>query len=77
MGNSKIEVEMLNPLVKIKNIFVLKGGMGKKQRKSLLDKMRNLPYDEERIIVATGRYLGEGFDDARLDTSAVPLRFTK
>ena len=73
MGNSKIEVEMLNPLVKIKNIFVLKGGMGKKQRKSLLDKMRNLPYDEERIIVATGRYLGEGFDDARLDTSFLAL----
>jgi hypothetical protein len=23
---------------------------------------------EERVIVATGRYLGEGFDDARLDT---------
>jgi len=66
-----ILVEMLNPLVK--NIFVLKGGMGKKQRKSLLDKMRNLPYDEERIIVATGRYLGEGFDDARLDTLFLAL----
>ena len=23
---------------------------------------------EERVIVATGRYLGEGFDDSRLDT---------
>ena len=23
---------------------------------------------DERVIVATGRYLGEGFDDARLDT---------
>jgi superfamily II DNA or RNA helicase len=23
---------------------------------------------EERVILATGRYLGEGFDDARLDT---------
>ena len=23
---------------------------------------------EERVLVATGRYLGEGFDDARLDT---------
>ncbi|MBL7178848.1 MAG: DEAD/DEAH box helicase family protein [Desulfobacterales bacterium] len=66
-----ILVKMLTPLVK--NIFVLKGGMGKKQRQSLLDKMRNLPYDEERIIIATGRYLGEGFDDARLDTLFLTL----
>ena len=27
-----------------------------------------MPDGEERVIVATGRYLGEGFDDARLDT---------
>src|SRR5207253_7067193 len=24
--------------------------------------------DEERVILATGRYIGEGFDDSRLDT---------
>lgn len=29
--------------------------------------------DEERILVATGRYLGEGFDDARLDTLFLTL----
>jgi superfamily II DNA or RNA helicase len=27
-----------------------------------------IPQAEERVIVATGRYLGEGFDDSRLDT---------
>lgn len=27
-----------------------------------------LPDHEERLILATGRYIGEGFDDARLDT---------
>lgn len=27
-----------------------------------------IPTGEERVLVATGRYLGEGFDDARLDT---------
>ena len=27
-----------------------------------------IPDGEERVLVATGRYLGEGFDDARLDT---------
>ena len=29
---------------------------------------QSVPDGEERVIVATGRYLGEGFDDARLDT---------
>jgi superfamily II DNA or RNA helicase len=53
---------------KIKNIIVLSGGMGRKQRASLMDQLKNIPQDEERLIIATGRYLGEGFDDARLDT---------
>ena len=32
-----------------------------------------IPPEEERVIVATGRYLGEGFDDARLDTLFLAL----
>lgn len=28
----------------------------------------NVPHDAEHLILATGRYIGEGFDDARLDT---------
>jgi superfamily II DNA or RNA helicase len=28
----------------------------------------NVSDDEERLILATGRYIGEGFDDPRLDT---------
>ena len=27
-----------------------------------------MPEDESRVILATGSYIGEGFDDARLDT---------
>ena len=27
-----------------------------------------IPPDEERVIIATGRYIGEGFDDSRLET---------
>ena len=67
----EIFMNMLDSLVQ--NVFVLKGGMGKKQRQSFLDKMRDLPYNEERIIIATGRYLGEGFDEARLDTLFLTL----
>ncbi|WP_347988691.1 DEAD/DEAH box helicase [Methylomonas sp. AM2-LC] len=51
-----------------KNIFVLQGGIGIRQRKELINAINNLPENEERIIIATGKYLGEGFDDARLDT---------
>ncbi len=51
-----------------KNIFVMQGGMGVRQQHQLQDALQSIPDDEERIIVATGRYLGEGFDDARLDT---------
>lgn len=52
----------------IKNMVILKGGMGKRQREAVLDQLRSIPDNEERIILATGRHIGEGFDDARLDT---------
>jgi superfamily II DNA or RNA helicase len=58
---------------KVKNIIVLSGGMGRKQRILLMDQLKNIPEDEERLIIATGRDLGEGFDDARLDTLFLAL----
>ncbi len=30
--------------------------------------LTSIPDNEPRLVVATGRYIGEGFDDARLDT---------
>jgi superfamily II DNA or RNA helicase len=51
-----------------KHVFVLKGGMGKKQRRATADALASVPEDESRVILATGSYIGEGFDDARLDT---------
>src|SRR5215470_3160460 len=53
---------------RVPNIFVMKGGMGKKQRDALASEMRAVADDQPRVILATGRYIGEGFDDARLDT---------
>jgi superfamily II DNA or RNA helicase len=50
-----------------RNVIVLRGGMGKKQRKAVADKIASIPDGEERVIIATGRFIGEGFDDARLD----------
>ena len=52
----------------VKHVFVLKGGMGKKQRRQIAEAMAAVPDGESRVILATGSYIGEGFDDARLDT---------
>ncbi|MCD4671247.1 MAG: DEAD/DEAH box helicase [Anaerolineaceae bacterium] len=58
---------------RIQNVFAMAGGMGKKQRKQLMEQITAVPANEQRVIVATGRYLGEGFDDARLDTLFLTL----
>jgi superfamily II DNA or RNA helicase len=52
----------------VKHVVVLKGGMGVKQRRAIAAQLRAIPDGEERVLLATGRYIGEGFDDARLDT---------
>ncbi|KZZ85600.1 TOTE conflict system archaeo-eukaryotic primase domain-containing protein [Bacillus sp. SJS] len=63
-------VNALNDLFKgfSKNIIILSGAMKKKERRQALEKLINLPDSEERLLIATGKYIGEGFDDARLDT---------
>jgi superfamily II DNA or RNA helicase len=68
-------LETLAELLKqrVAHVFVMKGGMGKKQRKLLAEQIANLPTDQSRVILATGRYLGEGFDDERLDTLFLAL----
>jgi superfamily II DNA or RNA helicase len=51
----------------IPNVVVMHGGMGKKQRAAVENQMTSISPSEQRVILATGRYIGEGFDDARLD----------
>ncbi len=51
-----------------RNVIVLQGGMHARKRMEILEQLASIPDTEERVLVATGRYLGEGFDDARLDT---------
>jgi superfamily II DNA or RNA helicase len=50
------------------NLVVLHGGMTDKERRGLSARLAALPAGEKRLVLATGRYIGEGFDDARLDT---------
>lgn len=51
-----------------KNVVVLRGGMGARHSRAAREILETISDSEERVLVATGRYLGEGFDDARLDT---------
>lgn len=52
----------------IENLFVLHGRMPRKQRAVLLEALEALPIDAPRILLATGRLVGEGFDHPPLDT---------
>src|SRR5690606_38079682 len=51
-----------------KNIIVLSGKMKKKELTKAIQRISDIPKDEERLLIATGKFIGEGFDDARLDT---------
>ena len=51
-----------------KNVVILRGGLGARHSEMARKTLEAIPDSEERVLVATGRYLGEGFDDARLDT---------
>jgi len=56
-----------------RNVVVLQGGLRAKERRAALDQLAAIPDSEERLVLATGRYVGEGLDDARLDTLFLAL----
>ena len=51
----------------MRHLVVLRGRHVTKDRKIATTAL-NVADGDERLILATGRYIGEGFDDARLDT---------
>jgi superfamily II DNA or RNA helicase len=52
----------------VRHLVVLQGGMTPSERREVTAQLARIPEDEPRLVLATGRYIGEGFDDARLDT---------
>jgi superfamily II DNA or RNA helicase len=56
-----------------RHLVVLHGGIKGKERREVMEHLAAIPDGEERLLIATGRYIGEGFDDARLDTLFLAL----
>ena len=57
----------------IENCFLLHGRLSKKQRASVFAELDTLPESAPRLILATGRLVGEGFDHPPLDTLVLAL----
>jgi superfamily II DNA or RNA helicase len=53
--------------------FVLHGRMSRKQRATLIAELDALPPDAPRILLATGKLVGEGFDHPPLDTLVLAM----
>jgi superfamily II DNA or RNA helicase len=53
--------------------FVLHGGISKKLRATVISEMASLPPDAPRILLATGKLVGEGFDHPPLDTLVLAM----
>jgi superfamily II DNA or RNA helicase len=58
---------------RVGNLLVLHGRMSKKQRASSLAELEALPADAARVLLATGKLIGEGFDHPPLDTLVLAM----
>jgi superfamily II DNA or RNA helicase len=54
-------------------LFTLHGRMSKKQRAALVQEMEALPPDAARVLLSTGKLVGEGFDHPPLDTLVLAM----
>jgi len=52
----------------VPDVVMLMGGMGTKTTREIFNRITDTPADKNLILVATGSFIGEGFDEPRLDT---------
>lgn len=62
---------------KVDHIFLLMGGGSPKEKDAIRENMRGVPPEQKVVLVATGQYIGEGFNYPRLDTMmlTMPISF--
>ncbi|WP_419656313.1 restriction endonuclease, type I, R subunit type III [Desulfosarcina variabilis str. Montpellier] len=53
---------------KVPDVIALMGKMGRKATREIFQHIAGIPADRNIILVATGHFVGEGFDEPRLDT---------
>ena len=58
---------------RVGNLFMLHGRMSKKRRNLLIGELEALPPDAPRVLLATGKLVGEGFDHPPLDTLVLAM----
>lgn len=52
----------------LKDVIMLTGAMTNKEKREAIEKLQAIPKEKQVVIVATGKFVGEGFDEPRLDT---------
>jgi superfamily II DNA or RNA helicase len=62
----KIFAEMLKD--ECENIIILIGSMSAKEKREATQRLFDAPTSAPLVVIATGKYVGEGFDFPRLDT---------
>ncbi len=65
--------ELASRISSVPQVIVLRGGQTKKEQEAARDLLATIPGDSRRVILATGKFIGEGFDDSRLDTLFLAL----
>ena len=58
---------------RVRTLFTLHGRMSRKQRAGLIDDLDALPPDAPRVLLSTGKLVGEGFDHPPLDTLVLAM----
>ncbi|HBL40481.1 MAG TPA: helicase, partial [Ruminococcaceae bacterium] len=71
----KEHIDLLKPLIQFrcKNVVTLTGAASQKEKRIAMETLSKVPTNEPLVIIATGKYVGEGFDYPRLDTLFLAL----
>ena len=66
-----ILADMLTPYCR--NVVQLVGTASAKEKRQAMERLKSIPETEPLIVIATGKYVGEGFNYPRLDTLFIAL----